>query len=331
MILGMRVVWAISIIASILIFALVLSQNTEDLKSEGNSLTEVSSKQVCGTSLCDEPMSIAEKIRLYLQQLSGSESTVLQQAIDPRLMDPLKVKPGTMPLREAISAKQPEQAKVREFSTIPQRVPSTQVQFQVEGELPIDPTLALQEENRLLKEKIIELEKIIDDLNQIIMEQPEQAKIRQAIPTIPQKVPSTQSSIGVGIPETTGVPCLGCITAGMIASNAVGASEIAANAVGASEIGANAIGASELKMSISAYTVTNNGGSKYVEKSMVPNNGKNFCMLVKVKMENVDSGGEYAECDIDYGGKSKWLLQAILGDKNDDANVSCQAVCISYP
>ena len=233
MILGMRVVWAISIIASILIFALVLSQNTEDLKSEGNSLTEVSSKQVCGTSLCDEPMSIAEKIRLYLQQLSGSESKVLQQAIDPRLMDPLKVKPGTMPLREAISAKQPEQAKVREFSTIPQRVPSTQVQFQVEGELPIDPTLALQEENRLLKEKIIELEKIIDDLNQIIMEQPEQAKVREAIPTIPQKVPSTQSSIGEGITETTGVPCLGCITAVMIASNAVGTSEITSNGVGA--------------------------------------------------------------------------------------------------
>jgi len=107
--LGMRVIWAIPIIASILIFTLVLSQNTEALKSEGNSLTEVSSKKVCGTSLCDEPMSIAEKIRLYLQKLSGSESTVLQQGIDPRLMDPLKVKPGTMPSREALSVKQPEQ------------------------------------------------------------------------------------------------------------------------------------------------------------------------------------------------------------------------------
>jgi len=121
MILGMRVVWAIPIIVSIVIFALVLSQNTEALKSEGNSLTEVSSKKVCGTSLCDEPMSIAEKIRLYLQKLSGSESTVLQQAIDPRLMlkEPFKVKPGAIPSREAPSIKQFDQSKMGEFIPIP--------------------------------------------------------------------------------------------------------------------------------------------------------------------------------------------------------------------
>ena len=378
----MASIWVLPVIASILIFALVLSQNTEALKSEGNSLTEVSSKQVCGTSLCDEPLSIAEKIRLYLQQLSGSESTVLQQAIDPRLMDPLKVKPGTMPLREALSAKQLEQAKVREvIPTIPQRVPITQVQFQVEGELPIDPILALQEENRLLKEKIIELEKIIDDLNQITMEQLEQAKVRE-FSTIPQKVPSTQSSIGVGIPETTGVPCLGCITAAQIAadavgaseitSNAVGASEITSNAVGASEIGSNAVGKSELNMSIKSFTATNNGGVYTMVTTMVPNNGNNFCFLVKVKMENIDNsiqidpfkiivatlkvgvsfipllgetaalagaaeiissniGKEIAECDIDYGSLTNWVLQANLGAPGKDANVSCQALCISYP
>ncbi len=125
---GLRVIWAIPIIASILIFALVLSQNTEALKSEGNSLTEVSSKKICGTSLCDEPMSIAEKISLYLQKLSDSESTVLQQAIDPRLMDPLKVKPGTMPLREALSAKQLEQAKVRQLIPTTPTSPSIQQQ-----------------------------------------------------------------------------------------------------------------------------------------------------------------------------------------------------------
>jgi len=278
MILGMRVVWAIPIIASILIFALVLSQNAEALKSEGNSLTEVSSKKVCGLSLCDEPMSIEEKIALFYQKLSGGESTVLQQAIDPRLMDPLKVKPGTIPSREALSTKQLEQAKVR-----------------------------------------------------------------QAIPTAPKSLGIKQQTdeiiSGGGITGTT-EPCVDCITAVMIASNAVGASEIAANAVGASEIGANAVGASEiganavgaseLNMSIKAFTATNNGGSKYEETWMVPNNGKNFCMLVKVKMENVDAGGEYAECDIDYGDKTHWLLQAILGEKNNDANVSCQAVCISY-
>ena len=54
MIYGMKVIWVLSIIVSILIFTLVLSQNTESLKSEGNTLT--TSKQVCGISLCDEPM-----------------------------------------------------------------------------------------------------------------------------------------------------------------------------------------------------------------------------------------------------------------------------------
>jgi len=70
----------------VLFFGMTLFDDVQAMKSKGNSLTEVSSKQVCGNFLCDEPMSIAEKIRLYLQQLSGSESTVLQQAIDPRLM-----------------------------------------------------------------------------------------------------------------------------------------------------------------------------------------------------------------------------------------------------
>jgi len=93
----------------VLSISLVLSQNTEALKSEGNSLTEVSSKKVCGTSLCDEPMSIAEKIRLYLQQLSDSESTALQQAIDPRLM---------VKSKESLSVKQFEKVmmpKVEQF------------------------------------------------------------------------------------------------------------------------------------------------------------------------------------------------------------------------
>jgi len=272
----------------VLSISLVLSQNTEALKSEGNPLTEVSSKKVCGLSLCDEPMSIEEKIALFYQKLSGGESTVLQQAIDPRLMDPLKVKPGTIPLREALSTKQLEQAKVRQLIPTTPTSPSVQ---QRTGEM---------------------------------------ASIEGGI----RELPAVQSEYAV-------LPCVGCITAGMIASNAVGASEIAANAVGASEIGANAVGASEiganavgaseLNMSIKSFTVKNNGGSTNTKQvSMVPVNGNNFCFLVKVKMENVDTGGETAECDIDYGGKTHWVLQAILGEPNNDANVSCQAVCISY-
>jgi len=90
----------------VLFFGMTLFDDTQAVKSQGNSLTETNSQQVCGTSLCDEPMSIEEKIRLYLQKLSGGESTVLQQAIDPRLMkEPLKVKPGTMSQPVQISPK----------------------------------------------------------------------------------------------------------------------------------------------------------------------------------------------------------------------------------
>ena len=187
--------------------------------------------------------------------MTRPDTTIQQQAFDPKLMrEPLKIKPGTMSSKEALSAKPFEKSTVREL------------------------------------------------------------------------IPRPQGDTG-----SSGLPCVDCVDSLSIASNAVGASEIASNAVGASEIAANAVGASEMNYSIKSYSVSNNGGSKYVEKRMVANNGKNFCMLIKVKMENVDSGDETAECDIDYGGKSRWLLQAILGEPNNDANVSCQAICIRYP
>jgi len=216
--------------------------------------------------------------------------------------EPLKVKPGTMPLRESLSIKQPEQAKVVEVvPTTPSEIPSAESST---------------------------------------------GQGFQVVPTAPLGVPSIQSStVQEGVIAYLGppisLPCVDCITAKFIAPGAVGASEIAADAVGASEIDDNAVGpseiaagavrASELNMYISAYSVSNYGGTALESKPMVPNNGKNFCFLVKVNMENIDTGGETAECDIDYGNLSHWYLQAILGEKNNDANVSCQAVCISYP
>ena len=43
--------------------------------------------------------------------------------------------------------------------------------LEVTGEPVVDPILVLQEENQLLKERITELEKQIDNLNQLVMEQ----------------------------------------------------------------------------------------------------------------------------------------------------------------
>jgi len=117
-----------------------------------------------------------------------------------------------------------------------------------------------------------------------------------------------------------------------IAENAVDYSELQRNSVDYSELQRNAVGASELNMSIKSFSISNNGGTKYEEINMVPVNGKNFCFLTKVMIENIDddSGDEWAECDIDWGGKSHWELQAVLGDYTEDAEVSCQAACVKY-
>jgi len=80
----------------VLFFGMTLFDDTQAMKSKGNSLTEVSSKNVCGISLCDEPMTIQEKISLYLQRLQASESTILQQgALSSIGSVPLKSLPTT--------------------------------------------------------------------------------------------------------------------------------------------------------------------------------------------------------------------------------------------
>ena len=69
----------------VLFFGMTLFDDAQAMKSKGNSLTEISSKKVCGDFLCgDQQMTIEEKISLYLQRLQASESTILQQgALSP--------------------------------------------------------------------------------------------------------------------------------------------------------------------------------------------------------------------------------------------------------
>ena len=80
----------------VLFFGMTLFDDAQAMKSKGNSLTTTSSNNVCGISLCDEPMTIQEKISLYLQGLQASESTILQQgALSPLGSVPLKSMPAT--------------------------------------------------------------------------------------------------------------------------------------------------------------------------------------------------------------------------------------------
>jgi len=68
----------------VLFFGMTLFDDAQAIKSKGNSLTETTSKQVCGNFICDEPMSIAEKIAIYLLTLVQQEETeteILQQGV----------------------------------------------------------------------------------------------------------------------------------------------------------------------------------------------------------------------------------------------------------
>ena len=368
----MASIWILPVIASILIFTLVLSQNTEALKSEGNSLTEVSSNsdissdQVCGDKICESSMTIENKIEQYLNERRGNDSA------DVELMLLVEQRINEISQDIIILSQELEELKTMFGSE------STVLQQALDFRFTL---------NEPLSDK-----------------QLEQAKVRQFVPTTPSKIPSAKKSIDEmfsgGLSEPIGLPCLDCITADFIAPDAVGASEIAANAVGASEIAPNAVRGSELYMSLKAFSAYNkDGGIQTREVQMVPNNGKNFCGLVKVKMENLDnsmefdsfktamgaligtvggplgifaggaagtaaslaasgaatlitssggvsivsnaldaadfivamSGNEAAECDINVGGRDYWVLQASLSDPNKDANVYCQALCVSYP
>jgi len=78
-------IWVVPVIASILILGTIGSgiylDDAEAKKSAGTYLTEIGSKKVCGDKLCDEPLSITEKIAAFLESKFMREGGVEQQAI----------------------------------------------------------------------------------------------------------------------------------------------------------------------------------------------------------------------------------------------------------
>jgi hypothetical protein len=69
----------------------------------------------------------------------------------------------------------------------------------------------------------------------------------------------------------------------------------------------------------------NTGGVTYY--TIAPASGK-FCFLARTRVEETDTGGEYASCEVKRNSIS-WVLEARLG-KSSDADVSCAAYCYSY-
>jgi hypothetical protein len=56
-----------------------------------------------------------------------------------------------------------------------------------------------------------------------------------------------------------------------------------------------------------------------------PPHANTFCYLSRVGVEETDTGGEYAQCELIQSG-SVWVLGAHLS-QNNDADILCSAIC----
>ncbi len=77
--LSFALVFAISIVFSV--------TDAEAIKSKGTSNPITLSSLVCGNSLCDKPMSMEEKIQMYLKE-DNSESSIVQKSFGGILLHP---------------------------------------------------------------------------------------------------------------------------------------------------------------------------------------------------------------------------------------------------
>jgi len=95
----------------VLAFSLVLALTiittqiplADALKSSGNSLSETNSKRVCGVSLCDNPMTMEEKIKQYLleQELPDGSDQQISKYSDDGIANQGYVMPGS-PAQQAL-------------------------------------------------------------------------------------------------------------------------------------------------------------------------------------------------------------------------------------
>lgn len=59
--------------------------------------------------------------------------------------------------------------------------------------------------------------------------------------------------------------------------------------------------------------------------AVLPPHANHFCFLSKVEIEETDTGGEFARCEVRQSG-TVWLLEAVLG-RSSDADARCEAIC----
>jgi len=70
------------------------------------------------------------------------------------------------------------------------------------------------------------------------------------------------------------------------------------------------------------------GGSLNTLTRTLISSTRSFCALTEVRVENTDTAGEFSGCRVAVSG-ANWILQAILEDRTDDANVICAATCFT--
>lgn len=179
---GERIVTVV-IFSLILVFAsIALSiQSVEAIKSQGNSLTEITSKQVCGNFLCDEPMSIVEKIAAYLLSLAQQEepeTNILQQAFLPgsfggeRMTLPIPELGMPMPelgMDETVAKAAPKRMPIPELAPKVTMAPKSFKSLDVIQITPRD-VKASELAGRLIKQYDLKQEKIFPAVRKIIEE-----------------------------------------------------------------------------------------------------------------------------------------------------------------
>ena len=75
-------------------------------------------------------------------------------------------------------------------------------------------------------------------------------------------------------------------------------------------------------------TLSHFGGGAFNTLSLdIGGMSNRFCSLSEVMVENTDTSGEFAGCDVIINPNGRWLLRAKLQDRTKDANVTCSATC----
>ena len=98
------------------------------------------------------------------------------------------------------------------------------------------------------------------------------------------------------------------------------------------EAGIQGVPGPKLELGISTQVTLERRNSAGTTSQLLHKTARTFCFLTKVSVEDIDTVGEYASCEISKDGDgTSWQLEAKLGrGGGPDSDVVCEATCISW-